>query len=188
MSKTVPFQTIQFSTSTQFKWKYTVWLSKTFLFQAIQFNQTVLIHTIQFSISMQLVRSNPLIGHLSDATTPDQSGPGSHGNKGFLRIPQSSSITGTSPSDCSVSYTGHTCGGLTPLQRCSRCILQPTPTGQRSIWLVSGAVIDTTTLGPSGPRSNGNENVTSYCLELQNRTLTAGCSLMSYLELTFLFF
>ena len=37
----------------------------------------------------------------------------------MLSIPQSSSITGTSPS------------GLTPLQRCSRCILQPQPTGQK---------------------------------------------------------
>ena len=43
---------------------------------------------------------------LSGATTPDQSGPGSDGNGGLLRIPQSSSITGTSPSDCLVSYPG----------------------------------------------------------------------------------
>ena len=41
---------------------------------------------------------------LSDATTPGQSGPGSNGNEGVLRIPQSPSITGTSPSDCLVSY------------------------------------------------------------------------------------
>ena len=36
-----------------------------------------------------------------------QSGPGSDGNKGVLRIPQSSSITGTSPLNCLVSYRGH---------------------------------------------------------------------------------
>ena len=36
---------------------------------------------------------------LSGATTLDKSGPGSHGNEGVLRIPQSSSITGKSPSD-----------------------------------------------------------------------------------------
>ena len=48
---------------------------------------------------------------LSGATTPGQSGPGSGGNKGVLRIPQSSSITGTSPSDCLVSYPGHSSGG-----------------------------------------------------------------------------
>ena len=44
---------------------------------------------------------------LSCATTQDQSGPGSDGNKGVLRIPQSSSIAGTSPSDYLVSYLGH---------------------------------------------------------------------------------
>ena len=43
------FQTIQFSHV------YTVKLSKTFLFQANQFNQTVLIQTIQFRISMDFV-------------------------------------------------------------------------------------------------------------------------------------
>ena len=47
---------------------------------------------------------------LSGATTPDQSGPGRDGNEGVLRIPQSSSITGTSPSDCLVSYPGHSLG------------------------------------------------------------------------------
>ena len=43
-------------------------------------------------------------------TTPSQSGPGSNGNEGVLRIPQSLSITGTSPSDCLVSYPRHTWG------------------------------------------------------------------------------
>ena len=32
------------------------------------------------------------------------------GNEGVLRIPQSSSITGTSPSICLVSYSGHSFG------------------------------------------------------------------------------
>ena len=36
-----------------------------------------------------------------------QSGPGSDSSEGELHIPQSSSITGTSPSDCLVSYLGH---------------------------------------------------------------------------------
>ena len=35
------------------------------------------------------------------------SGPGSDDNEGVLHIPQSSMITGTSPSDCLVSYLGH---------------------------------------------------------------------------------
>ena len=66
---------------------------------------------------------------LSGATTPGQIGPGGDGHEGVLRIPQSSSIAGTSPSDCLVSYSGHSLGeGLTPLQRSSRCILQPQPT------------------------------------------------------------
>ena len=53
MSKTVQIQIIQFSISTQFKRKYGL-IVKTFLFQTIQFNQT-----IQFSISMLLVLFNP---------------------------------------------------------------------------------------------------------------------------------
>ena len=48
---------------------------------------------------------------LSGTTTLGQSGPGSDGNKGILHIPQSSSITGTSPSDCLVSYLRHLFGG-----------------------------------------------------------------------------
>ena len=53
---------------------------------------------------------------LSGATIPGQSGPGSNNNEGVLCIPQSSSITGTSPSDCLVSYPGLSLGGgLTPL-------------------------------------------------------------------------
>ena len=44
---------------------------------------------------------------LSDATTPGQSWYGSDGNKGVLHIPQNFSITGASPSDCYVSYPGH---------------------------------------------------------------------------------
>ena len=49
----------------------------------------------------------PIDKTLSGATTMGQSEHGSDGNKGVLRIPQSSSITGTSPSDCFVLYTGH---------------------------------------------------------------------------------
>ena len=45
----VLFQTIQFSICTQFKCKYS-FIVKTFLFQAIQFNQT-----IQFNICIPLV-------------------------------------------------------------------------------------------------------------------------------------
>ena len=41
---------------------------------------------------------------LSGATTQSQSGPGSDGNKGVHRNPQSSIITGISPSDHLVLY------------------------------------------------------------------------------------
>ena len=54
-----------------------------------------------------LILFNPEIGPLSGTTTPGQSGPESDGDKGVLRIPQSFSIAGTSPSDCLVSYLGH---------------------------------------------------------------------------------
>ena len=53
MSKTVQFQIIQFSIRKQFKCKYS-FIVKTFLFQAIQFSQT-----IHFTISMPLVLFNP---------------------------------------------------------------------------------------------------------------------------------
>ena len=65
-----------------------------------------------------LILFNPSIGPLSGATTPGQSEPGSDGNEGVLRTSQSSSITGTSPSDCLVSYPGHTLAGeVLPLCR-----------------------------------------------------------------------
>ena len=80
---------------------------------------------------MLLILINPQIGPLSGATTPGQSGPGSNGNEGVLCIPQSSSIAGTSPSDLfSVISETLVRWGLTPLQRCSQCILQPQLTGQ----------------------------------------------------------
>ena len=44
---------------------------------------------------------------LSYVTTPGKSGPGNNENEGILCIPQSSSITGASPSDCLVSYQGY---------------------------------------------------------------------------------
>ena len=83
MSKTVLFQTIQFSISTQFKCKNNL-IVKIFLFQAIQFIQTVLIQTIQFSISMQFSSIQPIDRAQSGATIQGQSVPGSDGNEGVL--------------------------------------------------------------------------------------------------------
>ena len=49
---------------------------------------------------------------------PGQSGPGSNGNEGVLRVPQNSSIAGTPPSDCLVSYPGDSLGGgVLPLRK-----------------------------------------------------------------------
>ena len=62
--------------------KYTIYMSKIVLFKTIGF----------------IVRG---------ATTLGQSKPGSDGNEGVLRIPQSFCITGSSPFDCLVSFTGH---------------------------------------------------------------------------------
>ena len=63
----------------------------------------------QFNLSEVIcLRSNSSISPIdktpSRATTLSQSGLGSNGSEGVLCIPQSSSITGTSPSDCLVSY------------------------------------------------------------------------------------
>ena len=66
----------------------------------------------------------------SGASILGQSGPGSDGNKLVPCIPQSSSINGASLLDCLESRPGHSLGwGITPLQRCSRCIQQPQLTG-----------------------------------------------------------
>ena len=68
---------------------------------------SVFFQTIQFSKIGEFRSIWPIDRTLSGATTPDLSGPGRDGNNGVLCIPQSSSITGASPSDCLVSYLGH---------------------------------------------------------------------------------
>ena len=73
-----------------------------------------LFQTIQFSISTQFSAIWPVDRALSGATTPGQREPGSKGNEEVLLIPQSSSITGTLPSDCLVSYPGHSLGESYP--------------------------------------------------------------------------
>ena len=67
---------------------------------------------------MQFSSIQPIDRTLSGAATLCQSGPGRDGNEEVLCILQSSSITGTSPSDGLVSYTGHSSGwGVFPLYR-----------------------------------------------------------------------
>ena len=53
----------------------------------------------------------PIDWTLSSATIPGLSRPGSDVNDRVLCIPQSSSITGSSPSDCLMSYLGHSLRG-----------------------------------------------------------------------------
>ena len=66
----------------------------------------------------------------SDATTPEQRVDlGVMAMKGYSTFPESPGITEASLSNCFISRT-LVCvagGGLTPLQRCSQCILQPQP-------------------------------------------------------------
>ena len=76
-----------------------------FQFQVLQFSQTVLIQTIQLSISTQFSSIWPIDGNFSEASTPGHSGPESDGSEGVLRIRQSSSITGTSPLECVIFRT-----------------------------------------------------------------------------------
>ena len=68
--------------------------------------QIVLFKSIQFSMSMQFRFIQPIDWVLSGATILGQSEPGKTGNEGVLCIPQCSSITATSPSNCLVSYCG----------------------------------------------------------------------------------
>ena len=70
-------------------------------------SKTVLFQTVKFSISIEFSSIRPINRTLSGATTLGQREPGSDGNVGVPCIPQSSSITGTSLSDCFVSCPGH---------------------------------------------------------------------------------
>ena len=56
---------------------------------------------------MQFCSIWPIDRTLSGSTTPGLSESGSDGNEGVLCIPQSFSVTGTSLSDCFVSYPEH---------------------------------------------------------------------------------
>ena len=96
MSKTFPFQKIQFNISTQVKCKYKFNCQTHFYFKL--FNLVNQFYFKQFSWAKVYTLA------LSGASIPGQSGPESNGNEGVLRIPQSPSITGTSPWDCLVSY------------------------------------------------------------------------------------
>ncbi len=84
------------------------------LYRLIKTSRGVNFWTIQFSISSQSSFIRPIDKTLSGATTSGQSGPGSNSNERVLWIPQSSNIIGTPPSDCFVSYPGHSLGRSYP--------------------------------------------------------------------------
>ena len=73
----------------------------------------------------------PIDSTFAGATTQDQSGPGIDGNEGVLCIPQSSSITGTSPSDflSVIARTLWKGGSYLSAEMQLVCILQPHPFG-----------------------------------------------------------
>ena len=105
MSKLVLFLTIQLIISTVFC-LYTV-ECKTVLFKKF---------SLAYACSLNVKNS-------SISNTPGQSGPGNNGNQGVLCIPQSSSITGASSSDCFGSYQDIHWGSLNSLQRISETIM-----------------------------------------------------------------
>ena len=68
---------------------------------------------------------------LAGATTPSRVGTGNDVNKGVFPIPQSSNITGTSPSNCLMLYAGHLLmEGVTQSEVQSVCFTAP------SDWLI----------------------------------------------------
>ena len=77
-------------------------------------SKTGLFQTIQFSTSTEFSFLWPIDSKLSGVTTPSQSWPGNDGNKGVLRIPQSSSNYGASPLNCLMLYQGHSLGKSYP--------------------------------------------------------------------------
>ena len=136
ISRQIHFYTIisSISMSTQFNCK------RKLLFQAIQFIQTVLIQLNHFSKSTDFVYTKinvkPIDRALSGATIPGQSGPGSNGNEGVPPYSPKLSITGTSPTDCLVSYTGHSLvGGVLPFCRGAVCVFYSPRRLSKQFWI-----------------------------------------------------
>ena len=85
--------------------------------------KTVLFRAILFSLSMQFNCIWLIYRTVLGVTIPCPSGSGSNANEGVLCIPQSSSIIGTSPSDCLVLYPEHSLGvGVLPLGKETVCV------------------------------------------------------------------
>ena len=81
-----------------------IFVFKQLYLKSVQLNiKSYVFQTIQFSVSTPFSSIWPIGKTLSGATTPGQSGPGSDGNEGVVRIPQSLCIIRVSPSNCLVS-------------------------------------------------------------------------------------
>ena len=78
--------------------------------QILLCNNTNSIKYQSFMCPISNVSIWPIDGTLSGTTTPVQNGPGSNGNIGVLRIPESA-WSEASPSDCMVTYTRLLSGG-----------------------------------------------------------------------------
>ena len=86
---------------------------------------------------------------LSVATTPDESATGGDDNEGVFPIPKSSRITESLPSDCLVSYLGHSLGEFY------------SPAGMQSVYSAAPADLPTNGSiwqGSSIPRSGNNDH------------------------------
>ena len=67
-----------------------------------------------YTVSTSNCSIRPINKTLSDSTIPGRNKPERNCNEGVLRIIQSSSITGSSPSHCSVPYQAHALGEAYP--------------------------------------------------------------------------
>ena len=105
--KTVLFEIIQLSISMKFKCKYGFNCQKTFLFQAIQF------YSNHFSISMLVVLFKPIDrGPIRCYHCGPEWDLGAMAMKGYSAFPKTPAMLETSPSDCLLSYPGHSLGGV----------------------------------------------------------------------------
>ena len=103
---------------------------------SIQLNvKTVLFQTIQFSVITQFSSIWPIDRTLSGATTLSESEPGSDSNKGVLYIPQAPALLKHHHQIVWCHIQDTRWERLTPLQKCSRCILQPSRLGKLSLKL-----------------------------------------------------
>ena len=102
MSRTVPFLTIQLSISTQFKCKYSLIVKNISISSySVLPNNSNSNNSVYQTYAVSSIQ--PIDRALSGATTPGLSGPGS---VLVLCIPRIFIITGTSHSDCLLSYPG----------------------------------------------------------------------------------